>query len=90
MPRRTGEAFHAPPLSGLSRDASGAPPVAFRWPRYGLRSKDMDGTFVSETRRGYVPVGSVPASLLATVSETKVPSMHRVVVGEQSLLAHFS
>jgi hypothetical protein len=35
----------------------------------------MDRTFVSETRRGYVPVGSAPAFLLATVSETKMRSM---------------
>ena len=35
----------------------------------------MDRTFVSETRRKYFPVGSAPASLLATVSETKAQSM---------------
>ncbi len=35
----------------------------------------MDRAFVSKTRRGYFPVGSAPASLLATVSETKARSM---------------
>jgi len=32
---------------------------------------------------GLTPVGSAPASLLATVSETKARSMHRAVVGQQ-------
>jgi hypothetical protein len=39
------------------------------------------GGLVSETRREYVHVGSGPASLLATVSETRppIPCVHRVL-----------
>jgi len=52
----------------------------------------MDHAFVSETRREYIPVGSAPASLLATVSETKARSMpfeRSLYTPDISLLAGF-
>ncbi len=42
---------------------------------------DTNQAFVSETRREYFPVGSAPASVLATVSETNARSLYRAMLG---------